>query len=83
MFHSISKSSTGVSDKTWKWTQPTRGVTSGGKGGTIPWAPICYGSTESLRGRRISAEAAEKSQQCHKYFLQYSKFAIERPQVPL
>jgi len=34
---------------------------------------------ESLRGRRITAEGAEKSQHCHKYFIQYSSFASERP----
>ena len=39
-----------------------RGVTSGGQGDTIPWAPNHY-------------EGAVKSQQCHKYFLQYRTFA--------
>jgi len=29
----------------------------------------------------MTAEGAEKSQQCHKYFLQYTTFASERPQV--
>jgi len=38
------------------------------KGGTIPRAPNHYG-------------CAEKSQQCYRYFLQYSTFASERPQV--
>jgi len=32
-------------------------------------------------GRRMTAVSTEKSQQCHKYFLQYSTFASERPQV--
>jgi len=59
-----------------------QGRNEGGKGDTIPRAPINYGGAESLRGRRITAGAAEKSQQCHKYFLQCSKFAIERAQVP-
>ena len=36
-----------------------QGRNEGGKGGTIPWAPIRYGGAESLQGRRISAEAAE------------------------
>jgi len=36
---------------------------------------------ERFPGRRITAEGAEKSQQCHKYFLPYSAFASERPQV--
>jgi len=30
---------------------------------------------ESLWGRRIIAGGTEKSQQCHKYFVQYSTFA--------
>jgi len=42
---------------------------------------------EFLWGRRITAgapnycEGAEKSQQCHKYIVQYNIFASERPQV--
>jgi len=52
-----------------------------GKGGTIPPAPIHYGGAESLQGRRTTAGGAEMSQQCHKYFLQYSKFAFERTQI--
>jgi len=32
-------------------------------------------------GCRITAGGAEKSQQCHKYFLQYSTFTFEKPQV--
>jgi len=36
---------------------------------------------ESLRGRQITAGGAEKSQQCHMYILQCSKFACERSQV--
>jgi len=58
-----------------------RGVTRGGKGSTIPRAPIHYGGAESLQGPGITAGGAEKSQQCHKYFLQYSKFAFERTQI--
>ena len=57
---------------------PARGVT---KRGTIPREPIHYGGAESLRGRRITDGGAEKSQQCHKYFLQYSKFAFKRSQA--
>jgi len=41
----------------------------GGKGDTIPRAPIHYGDAGSLQGRRITAGGTEKSQQCHKYFL--------------
>ena len=44
-----------------------QGRNEGGKGGAIPRAPSHYGG-------------AEKSQRCHKYFLQYSTFASERPQ---
>ena len=32
-------------------------------------------------GGQITAGGAEKSQQCHKYFLQYSKFAFKRTQI--
>ena len=32
------------------------------------------------KGGQITAGSAEKSQQCHKYFLPYSTFASERPQ---
>jgi len=35
------------------------------------------GKAESLQGRQITAGGAEKSQQCHKYFLQYSNFAFK------
>ena len=64
----------------WQWIcfypgHQTRGVTRGGKGGTIPQAPNHY------RGRRMTAEGAEKSQQYHKYCLQYSTYTSERPQV--
>ena len=58
-----------------------QGRNEGGKGGTIPWAPIHYGGAESLQERRITVGGAEKSQQCHKYFLQYSKFAFETTQI--
>ena len=51
-----------------------RGVTTG-QGGAITRAPNNCG------GRQMTAWGVEKSQQCHKYFLQYSTFASERPQV--
>ena len=51
-----------------------KGRQRGGKGGTIPRAP-------NHCGGRMTAGDAEKSQQCHKYFLQYSTFASARPQV--
>jgi len=38
----------------------------------------CWGT---FPGGRITAGGAEKSQQCHNYFLHFSKFAFERPQV--
>ena len=47
----------------------------------MPRTPNNYGGDESLRGSRITAGGAENSQQCHKYFLKYSKFSSERPQV--
>jgi len=62
-------------------------VQDNNKGGTIPRAPNHRGGAESPRGRWITAGALNhcgrrrKSQQCHKYFLQYSKFACERAQV--
>ena len=55
----------------WRSVDRFRGVT---RGAQTP-------SAESLWGRRITAVGAEKSPQCHKYFLQYSAFASERPQV--
>jgi len=69
------KSSGTISDKKLihlplccKTTIPCRGVTSGARGSNYPGA-------ESLRGD------VENSQKCHKYFLQYSKFASIRPQI--
>ena len=44
-----------------------RGVTNGVKGAPFP-------------GCRVTVGGTEKSQQCHKCFLQYSAFASERPQ---
>jgi len=46
----------------------TQGPNEGGKGDTLPRVPIRYGGAESLRVRRITAGAAEKSQKCQKYF---------------
>jgi len=51
-------------------TIPCRGVMSGFKGGAIPRAPNDCGG-------------AENPQQCHKHFLQYSKFPSIRPQMQL
>jgi len=45
-----------------------QGRNDGGQGCTIPRAPNHYWD-------------AEKSQQCHKYFLQYNTFASERHQI--
>ena len=36
---------------------------------------------ESPWGRRLTGWSAEKTQHCHKHFLQYRTFASERPQV--
>jgi len=52
----------------------SKGVTTGRKVGTIPRRWI---TMETM----INCGGAEKSQQCRKYFLQYSAFASERPQV--
>jgi len=49
-----------------------RGVTRGARGHNSPGA-------ESLTGRQITVGGAEKTQQCHKHFLEYSTFASERP----
>jgi len=57
-----------------------RGVTRGERGHNYPGASY-YGGAESLREGRITAEGAEKFQQCHKYFLQYTTFASEISQV--
>jgi len=53
----------------------SKGVTRGARGDRIPRAPNRYGSAKPLRGRRMTAEGAEKSQQYHKYTIQYSTFA--------
>ena len=45
------------------------------------WAPNRYGGAQSLRGRPIPADGAEKPWHCHKYCLQYSTFNSEKPQV--
>jgi len=57
--------------------QEARGAHFPGRQFTIHYG----GGAESLRGRRITAGGAEKSQQCHKYILQYSKCAFERTQI--
>jgi len=76
----------------FQWTKSSGARAQGrNEGGTIPRALIHYGGAESLRGhritelrgRRITGVAAEKSQQCQKYFPQCIKFAFERAQVPL
>jgi len=48
-----------------------QGRNEGGKVGTIPRAP------NYLRGRRMAAVGVEKTQECRKYFLQYSTFDSE------
>jgi len=54
-----------------------RGV---GKGGTFPWRRITMGVPNHCGGRRMTAEDAGKSQQCHKYFLKYNAVASDRSQ---
>jgi len=51
--------------------------------GRNEWAARGHNSlgAESLRGAPNQCVDTEKSQKCHKYFLQYSKFASERPRV--
>jgi len=53
---------------------PSRGVTRGAGGHN-------FSGAESLWGRRMTAEGTKRCQNCHKYFLQYSTFASETPQV--
>jgi len=48
-----------------------RGVTSVGQGGSN------FPGAGPLWGRRMAAGGAEKSQQCHKYFLQRRTFACK------
>jgi len=52
-----------------------------GQGGHIARAPNHYGDAESLWISPNAGGGAEKSQQRHKHFLQYSEFASERYQV--
>jgi len=52
-----------------------------GKAGAIPRAPNHSGGAEILREAPNDCRGAKKSQQCHKYFLQYSTFASEKSQV--
>ena len=54
-----------------------RGVT---RGHDFPGTESLWGGRITAGGRR-TAGGAEKSQQRNKYFVQYSTFAFERPQV--
>ena len=75
--------------KVWRpLPKSSRGVTRGGKGGTIPRAPNHYGGAKSLReapnhcGRRQMTAGSPKSpNNVTNTFLQYSTFASGRPQV--
>jgi len=51
-----------------------QGHNKGEKGGTNPRAPYSYGAPNDYR-------VAEKSQQCHKHFLQYTTFTSKISQV--
>ena len=57
----------------------TRGVTTGGKEAQFSGYRIT--SRQLLRVAPNDCGGVKKSQQCHQYFLQYSTFASERPQV--
>ena len=57
----------------------TRGAAWWGEEGAIPGAESLWGRQTSV-GAPIGCGGAEKSQQCHKYFLQYRTYASERPQ---
>jgi len=62
-------------------TPTNRAVTRGSKGGTSPQVPHHYRARNHCGRLRMTTHGAEKFQQCHKYFLQYSTFASKRPQV--
>ena len=64
-----------------KAVMPTQRRNEGGQGGHNSRGANLRWGAELLQGRRITAGGAEKSQQCHKYFLQYSKIAFERTQT--
>ena len=55
--------------------------TGGATGSQFPGRRITMGAPNHCRGHRMTAGCAVKSQQCHKYFLQYSAFAFKIPQV--
>ena len=56
------------------------GVARGERGAQFPGRRVIMGALNHCGGHRMAAGGAEKSQQCHKYFLQNSTFASERPQ---
>jgi len=59
---------------------PKQGRNDGGaRWAQFPGRRIIMGAANHCGGRQMSAGGAEKSQQFHKYFLQYSKFPSERP----
>ena len=51
----------------------------GGQGRKLPRRRLTMGTPNHCGWRRMTTVGAEKSQQCHKHFLQYSTFASERP----
>jgi len=53
----------------------------GGMGAQFHRRRITMGALHYYCGRRVTVWGAEKSQQCRNYFLHYSTFASERPQV--
>jgi len=59
-----------------------RSVSRGARGAQFPGRRVTMVAPNHCWGRWMAAGGAKKSQQCHKYFLQYSRptFASERPQ---
>jgi len=57
-----------------------QGRNEGCKEGTIPRASNHHGGVESLQGVPNHCGGAKKTQNCHKYYVQYCTFASERPQ---
>ena len=55
-------------------TTLTKGIKRGARGAQFPGRPVTMGAPNDYR-------VAEKSQQCHKYFLQYTTFTSKISQV--
>jgi len=55
-------------------TTLTKGITRAARGAQFPGRPVTMGAPNDYR-------VAEKSQQCHKHFLQYTAFTSKISQV--